>query len=243
MAATSTKVTDSTVTPETVTFDVSGLSVTNGDEVRAAYENGDKSAKAAIRAFVTKVQKDAMRASDAETAFAAFALIESLRTVSVKSDKVVDYVTIVAERIIALESALFALTSGYVPNLPEGVEVSDSDIATKLDELRESGDRSEWLASGIPFATVKWGNGLRRDITAHVAEWCESVENGTFGTIASIAAFRSNEYGTDNPSNGAIAAHLFPMKDGVTVSYGKSDLTGVIPVEASATTARGARKI
>ena len=56
--------------------------------------------------------------------------------------------------------------------------------------------------------------GERRDIGKHIAEAFESVEPGGFLTVAEIRKFRSNEYGDNPPSAGAISARLFPSGGG-----------------------------
>lgn len=244
---------ESVTETETDKFDVSSLTGMNDDEVRETYSNGSRAAKGAIRAHYAKVMKDALAAKDAVAAFAANDLMATLVTIPTKSDKVVDYVEIVANRIICIENGLNALIADGPDNLPEGVELDMSAVSDKLRELRNSYDSELTVNADVSafvdktLKSVKFGlTGPSRSIVAHVAEWAASVASGTFATCATIGSFRSATYGTDRPSDGAIAAHLFPSdsKTGDAKAYGKSDLTGVIPVEAlPGKNARGARKI
>lgn len=64
--------------------------------------------------------------------------------------------------------------------------------------------------------------GERRDVGKHITEAFESVESGTFLTIAEIRKHESAEYGKDAPSAGAISARLFPKS-------GKVSVEGVTP--------------
>lgn len=59
--------------------------------------------------------------------------------------------------------------------------------------------------------------GERRDIGKHIAEAFDSVEPGTFLTVAQIRSFKSDEYGDNPPSAGAISARLFPTSGKCTV--------------------------
>lgn len=54
------------------------------------------------------------------------------------------------------------------------------------------------------------GDGVRRDIGKHIESAFADVESGTFLTVAQIRAHRSDEYGDNPPSAGAISARLFP---------------------------------
>jgi hypothetical protein len=57
-------------------------------------------------------------------------------------------------------------------------------------------------------------SGVRRDIGKHIEQAFADQEPGTFLTIAQIKSFRSEEYGDDTPSPGAISARLFPSGGG-----------------------------
>ena len=78
-------------------------------------------------------------------------------------------------------------------------------------------------------------SGVRRDIGKHIQSAFAGVEVGTFLTIAEIAKHKSEEYGDDSPSQGAISARLFPT----------TTVEGVEPVEKGAIDGKnpkGARK-
>lgn len=228
---------------ETGKFDVSVLSVSNPDGVREAYASADKGGKARIRKFVTDAMMTAIVAKDMDAALAAKELNESLVTERANSATVVDYAQKVAERIVSLQNGIDRLLSDGPNNLPEGVELDLSAVQVKVDELLNS-DNPDLVDESI--LSVKWGvKAQKRSIVSHVTEWANSVESGKFATIAQIAAFRSDEYGTDNPSNGAVAAHLFGNADTAHdgSKYEMSGTTGVVPVDRTATTVRGARKI
>jgi hypothetical protein len=235
------------VTPDTTAkVDVSTLSVSNPDQVRETYASADKGGKAAIRTFVTKAMLAAIDAKDMDAATAAKDLNESLVTVRDTSGNAPDYAQIVAERIVSLRIAARRLESGDVPNLPEGVVLDIDDLFAKVGKLDELVKTGESDISGEGFMKVAWGTKApKRDVGAHLREWANSVEIGRFATIATVAAFRSEEYGSDNPSNGAVAAHLFgngeKAHDGS--KYDKSDLSHVVPVAATATSVRGVRRV
>jgi hypothetical protein len=66
------------------------------------------------------------------------------------------------------------------------------------------------------------GDGVRRDIGKHIESAFADVESGTFLTISEIRNHKSEEYGENPPSAGAISARLFPSSrkassvDGIT---------------------------
>lgn len=64
--------------------------------------------------------------------------------------------------------------------------------------------------------------GERRDIGKHIAEAFAGVESGTFLKISEIRSFKSEEYGDDAPSAGAINNRLFPAK-------GECNIEGITP--------------
>lgn len=66
--------------------------------------------------------------------------------------------------------------------------------------------------------------GPRRSVEAHILNAFSTVPSGTFLTVAEIRAVKSDEYGDDAPSAGAVSARLFPKS-------GKVSIDGVIPGE------------
>jgi hypothetical protein len=55
--------------------------------------------------------------------------------------------------------------------------------------------------------------GERRDVAKHIENAFKNKEEGTFLAISEIRNERSDEYGDDAPSAGAISARLFPPND------------------------------
>jgi len=78
-------------------------------------------------------------------------------------------------------------------------------------------------------------DGPRRDIGEHIKSAFAGVESGTFLTIAEIRKHRSEEYGDNPPSAGAIAARLNPKS-------GKCTVEGIEPAQNDAGR-KGARKL
>lgn len=62
-------------------------------------------------------------------------------------------------------------------------------------------------------AAVSTGDGTRRNIAEHIKSAFAEVPVGTFLTIGEIVKHKSAEYGDDAPSQGAVAARLFPGGD------------------------------
>lgn len=76
--------------------------------------------------------------------------------------------------------------------------------------------------------------GARRDIGAHIVSAFEGLPEGAFLTVGQIRSHRSEEYGDEFPSAGAISARLFP-------SSGRCTVPGVEPGE-NERGVRGARR-
>ena len=74
----------------------------------------------------------------------------------------------------------------------------------------------------------------RRDIGAHIVSAFAGLPEGAFLTVREIRAHRSDEYGDEFPSAGAISARLFP-------SSGRCTVPGVEPGE-NERGVRGARR-
>jgi hypothetical protein len=83
--------------------------------------------------------------------------------------------------------------------------------------------------------------GERRDIGKHIAEAFENVESGKFLSIAQIRAFKSNEYGDNPPSAGAISARLFPKTGKCSLDFVTPD-TSTEADEGVKAGNKGARK-
>lgn len=75
--------------------------------------------------------------------------------------------------------------------------------------------RATVAKDGTPKPARKPSTGTRRDIGKHITEAFASVAPGGWLSIGEIVKFESSEYGAgDPPSPGAVAARLFPDKDG-----------------------------
>lgn len=83
------------------------------------------------------------------------------------------------------------------------------------------GGKAGKSGTGTPFT------GERRDISKHLAEAFASKAVGDFLTVSEIKNFKSDEYGDNPPSAGAISARLFP-KGG-----GNCTLEGVTPATSA----------
>jgi hypothetical protein len=95
------------------------------------------------------------------------------------------------------------------------------------------------VAGGSRAASTGGGSsheGPRRNIAAHIQSAFAEVETDTFLTVAQIAAHKSEEYGDDKPSPGAISARLFPAS-------GKCTVEGIEPGTGGEKNQRGARKV
>ena len=78
-------------------------------------------------------------------------------------------------------------------------------------------------------------DGPRRDIAKHILNAFADKASGDFLTVAEIRAVKSEEYGDEAPSAGAISARLFPASGTCTVE-------GVVPGTGGDKNQRGARK-
>jgi hypothetical protein len=78
------------------------------------------------------------------------------------------------------------------------------------------------------------GDGVRRDIGKHIEAAFADVESGTFLTVAQIRAHKSEEYGDNPPSAGAISARLFPNSGkgtsvpGITAGHNENNKKGAM---------------
>jgi hypothetical protein len=112
--------------------------------------------------------------------------------------------------------------------LAESTEAANGYLAWVTSDAEDKGDEPE--VSAVVKAAVKLslgkaakvggrqssgggggaGDGVRRDIGKHILNAFADKESGTFLTVAQIRAVRSEEYGDNPPSAGAISARLFP---------------------------------
>lgn len=160
------------------------------------------------------------------------------------------------QQVVGLQLAYSHVTQ----NVPDGVSDDWQERATKLaqetvgdvDKLAkytgegEEPEVSTLAKRALKLATgkVKTGGGTgsrapftgtRRDIGKHILAAFTDKNSGDFLTVAQIVSHKSEEYGTESPSPGAVSARLFPKS-------GKCTLEGIEPVDASDGTPKGARK-
>lgn len=86
--------------------------------------------------------------------------------------------------------------------------------------VKLSQGKSARVAARKSGGTATPYTGERRDIAKHIEAAFAEVEAGTFLTIAQIRAHKSEEYGDDQPSAGAISARLFPSNGKVNLPEG-----------------------
>ena len=95
---------------------------------------------------------------------------------------------------------------------PDAPEVSPIVVrAFKLATGRATGRKASTTASGTASTPHE---GPRRSVAAHIKAAFDGKPAGTFLTIAEIAGHRSDEYGDDKPSSGAVSAALFTKEGG-----------------------------
>lgn len=193
-----------------------------------AYATADTGTKARIRAALDRDAKAALRAGDFPTAQALMGALDSCTTAKVADKPVIDFSQVLADRIATLRLAADMLEDGSAR--PDGI-ASDVTIGDKVGVA--DADTARKIAGAKITRSTE-----RRSIQAAVDRAFAGVKSGTFLTVRQIAAAGSLDDYT--PSDGAVAARLFPTDDdGVPTTC---TLTGVVPVPATATTGRGARK-
>lgn len=198
-------------------------------------------AKNAAKKHVEEAMREAMNRRDISTARAFMQVSDNLTAGASKgADKPpADPKEAFVQRYTALALALELVSA----EAPEGVEVTalavtdeqraqaQALLAYERNEAEDKGDAPE--SSPVVKAAVKLSTGKaakvggtrtggtftgeRRDIGKHIAEAFAGVEDGTFLTVAQIRSHKSEEYGDNPPSAGAISARLFPTSGKCTV--------------------------
>lgn len=208
--------------------------------VNEAYRNLDGlKAKNAARAWLDESMKSALvQEKNYIKARSFIDLKEKLSAGSSRSTQPrtpADPTEAFVQKVAALQLGLTEVTS----NVPEGVDSNWNEKVTQLigevsdqlksyrdwnnDESEDKGDapevhpvvRKAFQLSRGKVARVGGGatrdpNAPRRDVIRHIKEAFADQPVGAFLTIGEISKFRSNEYGDDRPSPGAISARLFP---------------------------------
>lgn len=200
------------------------------DVVTDAYGSSDKGGKSAIRAFVTKVEKGAMRALlsgkiDSDTGARIAALSDGLVTVSEKAP--IDVSVTVGTLVRNYMEAAIRLSSGIADfsNLPDGTDVPTFGDETDIEGIREimdNMDLPDFDAETVNrLTTVRIGRKAREnDIPDLIREAFETVPNGTFMRIADIRTTIGRLHpnlGVTSEWDGRVAAALFVNNGGNAV--------------------------
>lgn len=230
--------------------------------VKAYQELDGAKAKAAVRATIEQGVKDALQPETGDIPRArALNTIRGEITKSKgggpkKDSTPSDPTSAFVDLVVSLQLAYSHVTQ----NVPDGVAEDWAERATKLagetvadvDKLAKyTGEGEEPEASSLAKRALKLAtgkvksgggggvrtpfSGTRRDIGKHILSAFADKADGDFLTVAQIVAHKSDEYGDETPSPGAVSARLFPKS-------GKCTLEGVVPVEAAGDQPKGARK-
>lgn len=207
------------------TVDTDSRSVTWDDETRdlvtAAYDAADTKGKAALRKIVKDGADTAVRNLDGVTAFTYKALAALLVAPSAKPE--VDLVQVVAERVVALQLAATAITSGKafpVDGVPAD-QVTERVLAMLADSGKTIPESVYESAAKIALAKISTGTkAAGGDIAAHIQQALAIL--GRPAKVSEIANVHTEAYPNGAPSDGAVSVRLFPTKGDCTVP-------GVVP--------------
>ena len=225
------------MTESTATATVSDLTVifesaVNGD--LAPFATADGPTKRAVKINVEKSIKDALRAKEYEVAGDLQDVLDAMIDFKItKASTEVDVTALLADKINSFQVATLMLATF---GAPDGSEVDMERLLVLIDE--EPASESAVLA-GIALAeSVKITRTARSesrvDLAAHVAEVISAHESGTFLKISEVAKVSTEAAPNGLPSQGALAARLFPTS-------GDCTLAGVEPVAATSTSPKGLR--
>lgn len=222
------------------------------EPVQAAYRDLDGiAAKNAGKKALTEKMRDAMNAMDIQLARAYMVLSDNLssgggggaKTERAPADPVEAYVQKVvaltlaqelvevpeghtaeelSERVAKLHAEATAQVEGYrtfLADANEDKKEPDGMLPVVRQAFKAASGKA--LGRGVARTSAPY-TGERRDIGKHILNAFADVEPGTFLTVAEIRAKRSDEYGDNPPSAGAISARLFPKS-------GKFTLEGIQP--------------
>lgn len=180
--------------------------------------------KNAAKTHLAELLREALREMDAPKAKAIMQLTEQAAVAgkATPARKPVDPNEAFISQVAQLTLALYLAQR----NPAEGVDVEASvEAATErateaFEQANEAFNDDEievdspLVRNAIRLARTRRGRGSyggpRRDLGAHIAEAFDSVESGTFMSVADIRNFTSTVYGTDLPSAGAISNRLEP---------------------------------
>lgn len=173
--------------------------------IKTAYTSADVKGKAQVRKTVSDVMGAAIDNLDLTTAKAARDLLADLKTVRTASATVDPRARYATWKAAVAAFAVTVADGTFVPSAFADVDLDGADdLATDDDEVKIIVDR---------FAKVAVSAGVRRSISAHVAEVFAGREVGTFLTYTEVANVATEVYGTDRPSAGAVAAFAASDQD------------------------------
>lgn len=197
--------------------------LTPNESTVAKYRAGSRSVKMTIRSLVQNAMNDAVMRGDIIAANQHRVTLAACTTTTEKTAP--NYGDILARRVATLRYAADLIESGAV--IPDGMP---DDVACGV----VSGDTFvAVVADANAMASAKITRSARHDIDGVFDRAFDGMPSGSFLTVAEIAARGAiDDY---RPSNGAVAARLFPR------SGNACTLVGYTPVAATATTPVGAR--
>lgn len=220
------------VTDDTATDDMRTAATYTVDSYRAA----DAATKATMRAVATRASRDGLRTRNYGAAGAFSDMSDAFVAASTPVVAAIPAYITIGDRIAALRYAADMLSVGTV--VPDGIDADSVDYGMVNIHAAGYGDDmpDDIRSAARDIATTKITRRTdRRDIADVVTRAFDGLDSGAFLTVAEIRT-RGTIPGDDyTPGDGAIAARLFPRGRGCT-------LTDVTPVDATGTTARGARK-
>lgn len=203
---------------------------------------GGVKAKNAAKKSLNDSMKEAMNESDIVKARAFLELHESMTSASGGGPKAERQPADPTEAFVQKAATLELAQSLLVPGEGVGQDwreradklIADSQaqaeqyLAWVNDDSEDKGDEPEvssFVKNAVKLSigkSAKVGGsraggstytGERRDIGKHILEAFAGQEVGTFLSVAEIRNFKSDEYGDNPPSAGAISARLFPQGD------------------------------
>jgi len=197
------------------TIKVTDSITVDGSDIESAvatYGAATVGEKTKIRNAVQSAIQSAVRALDLPAAQMWTAVADAVAAVATKPTVSVDFNRVIADRVMALRYAAWALESGAV--LPDGIDRDDIDFSTVLemtgeyDDIHESDTVSDNVAdAGRRIAGTKITRATERgSIESHIVNAFADLPVGTRLTVAQVRT-RSGA-----ASDGAIAARVWPVK-------------------------------
>lgn len=221
------------VTPVTPTATDPATDGTPMERLVAKYRDADRIGKAKLRKKVNKDMLDAITSGNLEDAMANKAILDQFVRNSARESVPTDPRALLKVRITALRRAADYLESGSHAPAPTGDE-TPLDVTTMAlgDYALTDEDEVAIEDQAVRFATARLtGTGRRNSLTDHIIQAVSDLgAEGNVVTIRSIAGYRSNSLPEGAPSDGAIAARLFPVdKNGLPRVC---TVPGVVPVDS-----------